>query len=75
MINQVAKRYAEALFDLADEQNIVSDMYSEIADLNKVIKENDNLYDVLRSPFVKPEEKKNLVDGLFKGKVSDYSVN
>lgn len=51
MINQVAKRYAEALFDLADEQNIVSDMYSEIADLNKVIKENDNLYDVLRSPL------------------------
>lgn len=75
MINQVAKRYAEALFDLADEQNIVSDMYSEIGDLNKVIKENDNLYDVLRSPFVKPEEKKNLVDGLFKGRVSDYSVN
>lgn len=61
MINQVAKRYAEALFDLADEQNIVSDMYSEIADLNKVIKENDNLYDVLRSPFVKPEERKILL--------------
>lgn len=30
MINQVAKRYAEALFDLADEQNIVSDMLSLI---------------------------------------------
>lgn len=75
MINQVAKRYAEALFELADEQGNISDIYSEVSDLNKVILDNKNLYDVLKSPFVRQEDKKNILEELFKGQVSEYSLN
>ena len=40
MISQVASRYAEALFQLAEEENQLSQVYSEIEDLNKVILDN-----------------------------------
>ena len=34
MISQVAIRYAQALFELAEEENQTSEIYSEIVDLN-----------------------------------------
>ena len=40
MISQVANRYAEALFQLAEEENQLSEIYSEIEDLNKLILDN-----------------------------------
>src|SRR3712207_2491072 len=75
MINQVARRYAEALFELAEENDILSDMYTEIFDLKNIIKENNGLYDVLRSPFVKNDEKKQVIDAIFGGQVSEYGLN
>ena len=75
MINQVARRYAEALFELAEENDILSDMYTEIFDLKNIIKENNGLYDVLRSPFVKSDEKKQVIDAIFGGQVSEYGLN
>ncbi len=75
MISQVAIRYAQALFELAEEKNLTSEIYSDIVDLNKVISSNENLYDVLRSPFIVRSEKKNLVTALFEGKVHKDSKN
>lgn len=75
MISQVASRYAEALFELADENGQTSEIYSEILDLNDVISSNKNLYDVLRSPFIVKDEKKNVASNLFADKVSKYAKN
>ena len=65
MISQVAIRYAQALFELAEEENQTSEIYSEIVDLNEVISSNKSLYDVLRSPFIGRDEKKKVVYELF----------
>ena len=70
MISQVASRYAEALFQLAEEENQLSQVYSEIEDLNKVILDNKDLYDVLRSPFIGKDEKLDIADKLFTDKLS-----
>lgn len=75
MISQVASRYAQALFELADEQNQASEIYSEIVDLNDVISSNENLYDVLRSPFIAKGEKRGVASELFVNKVSKDSKN
>ena len=75
MISQVASRYAQALFELADENNETSEIYSEIVDLNDVISSNKNLYDVLRSPFITREEKREIVVELFDGKVKKDTKN
>ncbi|MEG0250415.1 MAG: F0F1 ATP synthase subunit delta [Peptostreptococcus sp.] len=75
MISQVANRYARALFELADEQNQASEIYSEIVDLNDVISSNENLYDVLRSPFIPKGEKRGVAYDLFAKEVSKDSKN
>nr|WP_297394653.1 F0F1 ATP synthase subunit delta [uncultured Peptostreptococcus sp.] len=75
MISQVASRYAEALFQLAEEENQLSQIYSEIEDLNKLILENTNLYDVLRSPFIGKDEKLSIADQLFTDKLSKNARN
>ena len=75
MISQVAIRYAQALFELAEEENLTSEIYSEIIDLNEIISSNKNLYDVLRSPFIGREEKKEVVAKLFADKVHKDTKN
>ncbi len=75
MISQVASRYAEALFQLAEEENKTSEVYSEIFEMNDLIKNNVNLYDVLRSPFISRDEKKNVADRIFTDSVSINSRN
>lgn len=75
MISQVASRYAEALFQLAEEENKTSEVYSEIFEMNDLIKNNVDLYDVLRSPFISRDEKKNVADRIFTDSVSINSRN
>lgn len=75
MISQVAIRYAQALFELAEEENQTSEVYSEIVDLNDVISSNKGLYDVLRSPFIGRDEKKKVVSELFSDKVQKNTKN
>lgn len=75
MISQVASRYAEALFQLAEEENKTSEVYSEIFEMNDLIKNNVDLYDVLRSPFISRDEKKNVADRIFTDSVSRNSRN
>lgn len=75
MISQAAIRYAQALFELAEEQNQTSEIYSEIVELNDVISSNRNLYDVLRSPFIGKDEKKSVVAELFAQSVHKDTKN
>lgn len=75
MISQVARRYAEALFDLAQEEDSLDNIYTEITQLNGVLKENKNLYDVFRSPFISKDEKKSLAKEIFEDKVSKNVKN
>lgn len=75
MISQVAIRYAEALFQLAEEENNTLEIYSEISEMSNLIKTNTSLYDVLRSPFISRDEKRNVANEIFAGKVSKNSKN
>ncbi|WP_101772515.1 F0F1 ATP synthase subunit delta [Peptostreptococcus faecalis] len=75
MTSQIGSRYAQALFELADEQEITSQVYSEILDLENLIDSNESLYDALRSPFVTRNEKKNVMKEIVYGKVSSISYN
>lgn len=75
MKNQVATRYAQALFDLADEENKISEIYEELDNVSKLIGSNRELEDVFRSPFVTREEKKNIADQVFNGSLSTITRN
>ena len=60
MIDVIANRYAEALFQLSEEENITKEIYNELHDVVEVIKNNKELDNVLKSPLVAKNEKTQL---------------
>ena len=65
MIDVIANRYAEALFQLSEEENITKEIYSELHDVVDLVKENKELDNVLKSPLIAKNEKIDLIEALF----------
>lgn len=75
MIDVIANRYAEALFQLSEEENITKEIYNELHDVVKVIKNNKELDNVLKSPLVAKNEKTQLIEALFNNKINNNLKN
>ena len=75
MIDVIANRYAEALFQLSEEENITKEIYNELHDVVEVIKNNKELDNVLKSPLVAKNEKTQLIEALFNNKINDNLKN
>ena len=65
MIDIIANRYAEALFQLSVEENITEELYKQLQNVVGLIKENKELDNVLKSPLVPKSEKVDLIEVLF----------
>src|SRR5690625_1632697 len=61
----VAKRYADALFQLAEENNLTSEFVSELDVVETVFEQNESLAPLLASPDVKTTDKLALIDTAF----------
>ena len=75
MINIVASRYAEALFQVGDETDSTDKLYGELKAVVDIVKENKDFSNILRSPLVSKEEKKDLITKVFEGKLSQNMIN
>lgn len=62
----VAKRYAGALFQVAQENNNVIEVNQDLQELVKVIQENQEFVSLLTSPKFSSERKKQFVTDVFK---------
>lgn len=62
----VAKRYAEALFQLATEQNIEDNISSELTTVKDVFQNDEQINGFLDLPRITDEEKMNVLDAVFK---------
>ncbi|HPU35709.1 MAG TPA: ATP synthase F1 subunit delta, partial [Bacillota bacterium] len=78
----VAVRYAEALYEIASREKVlpkyksmVDRVEEELKAVDKVIRENSDLQKLLYHPRITAEEKKDLLQKLFKGKISDVTAN
>lgn len=71
MAKLVSKTYGDALFDLSVEENCVDAMMQEVLAVRKAFADNPELAQILRNPDIGKEEKLNLVERVFKGRVSD----
>src|SRR5690625_2979865 len=60
-----AKRYADALFQLAEENNLTSEFVSELDVVETVFEQNESLAPLLASPDVKTTDKLALIDTAF----------
>ncbi|GAB7387896.1 F0F1 ATP synthase subunit delta [Bacillaceae bacterium] len=65
MSGAVAKRYARALFEVANEGGIIDAVESDLALIRKTLEENGDWRKLVMHPHIAKEEKKRLVEKLF----------
>ena len=71
MAKLVTKTYADALFQLAVEENRVDELYSEVLGLVDILRSNPELDAMMRHPGVDKNEKLDTIENIFRGRVSD----
>lgn len=62
---QVASRYAKSLIDLAEEQNAVEKVKTDIDFFISTLKKNPTLQAVLKNPIIGPDKKAAILSGVF----------
>ena len=75
MIDVIANRYAEALFQIGEEENKTDNLYNELKEVSSLMNTNKDLNNVMKSPLVSKKEKIQLIDTLFAGKVDNDLKN
>jgi F-type H+-transporting ATPase subunit delta len=67
----VAKRYADALFQLGNEKAVLDQYLEEFQTVKKVFDTNTNLIPFLKHPRIHHAEKKQFLDNVFQGLSAD----
>lgn len=65
--HRAAYRYARALLDLAMERGSVKEVHGDMQTIRDTLRENDSLRDVLQSPVLTANEKKDVLKAVFSG--------
>ena len=71
----VAGRYAEALYEIASGKNLVDQIESELRAIETVLNENKDLQQILYHPQITTASKKELLEQIFKGRISEVTGN
>jgi F-type H+-transporting ATPase subunit delta len=67
---RLATRYAKSLIDLAMERGQLEEVYADMQWLQAVCKSNRDFVNLLRSPVIKGDTKKKIVEAVTAGKLS-----
>src|SRR5262245_60863478 len=70
-----AVAYAQSLLDLANEQKQAESVGQELAALGQIADENPQFREVLSNPAISTGERAQLLDKVFRGKVSTLVFN
>ena len=68
-----AKRYAKSLIGLAQEKNMLDQVYTDMELINNTIKSNHDLYLLLKSPVVNTDKKQQIMFAVFADDISEIS--
>ena len=60
--SEIAKRYAQALFDIAAEENKYEEYYRELKQFSAVLKDNESLNEFFANPVFDRDEKKAVLE-------------
>lgn len=74
MAKLVSKVYGDALFEAAIEAKKIDEMFEETQQLLTVLKENAELQKMLDNPKIIREDKENVIETVFRGRISDEIV-
>jgi F-type H+-transporting ATPase subunit delta len=72
--SRVASRYVKSLLSLAVEQNAVEAVHTDMQLFDKICLENRPFANMLKSPIIKHDKKKDILEAIFKGKVHTLTL-
>jgi F-type H+-transporting ATPase subunit delta len=75
MSGAVAKRYARALFEVANERGKIDQIEAELKAVVEAVKQNAELSKILLHPHIAADAKKSLVNELFQAHVGEETQN
>ncbi len=75
MAKLIGKRYAEALYEVALELDKLEEFKEEIKAISQVLENEPKLKTIFEHPKLSKNEKKDIVDSIFKGRVSQEVLN
>ena len=75
MINIIASRYAEALFQVGEDSKSTEKLYNELKAVVDIINVNKEFSNILKSPIVSKEEKKTLITNIFGSTLDNEMLN
>jgi F-type H+-transporting ATPase subunit delta len=71
---RVASRYAKSLLELAQEKNILEDVYQDMELFSKTVNDNRELLLVLKNPIIHADKKLAILTALFQKRVSNITM-
>lgn len=71
MAKLVSKVYGEALFEVAMEQGKTQELMEEVSQVQEVIAQNPELDKLFKHPAIPKQDKIQVMENIFKGRVSD----
>jgi F-type H+-transporting ATPase subunit delta len=71
---KAVSRYVKSLLDLSVEQNVLEQVHNDMLLFSKVVNENRSFSLMLKSPVIKHDTKRDVMEGLFKTKVNKLTL-
>ena len=72
---KISKKYAQALFEASNEADALDIIYNDLIFTEETIRTNIELSDFLASPIIKQEDKKDVINKLFKIHVNKITLD
>ena len=73
--SRVASRYVKSLLSLAVEQKALEVVHNDMQMFDNACRTNRQFLNMLKSPIITHEKKKNILEALFKGKVNPLTLS
>ena len=75
MYEYLDKRYALALYEVAEENNKVEEYLNDLRQICDLIDNNNEFYEVIKHPQISTKRKKETFINIFKGKIDDQLLS
>lgn len=74
-MTQIAKNYADALYELAREEGLDQQIYEQLRQIRAMLEENPDYVNLLSSPNLPKPERLAVLDEAFSGRVHPYLLS
>jgi F-type H+-transporting ATPase subunit delta len=71
---RVASRYIKSLLGLAVDRGVLEEVHDDMQLFSRTCEGNRDLTNLLRSPIIKHDKKKDILERIFKGKVHSLTI-